>query len=174
METYRPPCNIDSKRFRLARKPVHILGDEWKPARKKLSPNWPEIQPHRARVTHAREIERVISDSQSITALPLDWDGEGALQISESTWRKAAGLLREVDSYIYRSARVYLAAPHITPCADGSIDLYWTQPAFRLLVNVKEGAAEPDFYAVKENGQDVRGPLPINSPDLRFLSWLVE
>jgi hypothetical protein len=89
-------------------------------------------------------IETAISDSRWMLRLEQDWDEEGSPPIDESTWRVAADFLRrQADSHWRRHSKI-IPVPHITPGADGSIDIHWKTKQFELLVNIPSG---PEFGA---------------------------
>lgn len=95
-------------------------------------------------------IEGAIEASRSMLDLKADWDDSGARTIDISTWSRATTLLRDIAIDVGD----VLPTPHISPCADGSIDLYWNTGEFTLLINVKpEGAsAASDYYGERQDG----------------------
>jgi hypothetical protein len=117
------------------------------------------------------EIERAIEASRTVVDLPEDWDEAGAKQIPQETWDLASEALREAARTAYRRHSYTLPAPTIGPCADGSIDLYWTTPKFTLLINVMSG--EGDFYAERPDAK-MEGLFNPNKPNFDFLSLLVK
>jgi hypothetical protein len=95
-------------------------------------------------------IEKAIESSRSILDLQSDWDDAGARPIDIGAWARATQLLRDIALNVGAA----LPAPHISPCADGSVDLYWNAQDFTLLINVKpDGAIAPsDYYGEKHDG----------------------
>ncbi len=64
---------------------------------------------------------------REIAALAADWDGEGAEKPSEAAIANARRFLQELAT---------MGEPSIGPCADGSIDLWWSPNGRKyLLIN---------------------------------------
>jgi hypothetical protein len=128
----------------------------------------------RPRESFPNEIEQTIEASRSLLTLPEDWDDEGAKKIEKPTWDAAVKALRLAAQSALNFSKKPLPAPAIGPCADGTIDLYWDNAAFKLLINVRAGLdAVSDFYGEK-GGFKIQGPFDPASPDFGFLRLLVE
>jgi hypothetical protein len=108
-----------------------------------------------------------IEESRFMRDLPEDWDDAGALPISVQRWEHATKLLQNTAVKI----GPVLPVPHINPCANGSIDLYWNNPDFNLLINVPADAnASGDFYGEfltgERKGLILKGEFPSAVTDL--------
>jgi hypothetical protein len=124
--------------------------------------------------SESSELEQAIDASTELLSLPESWDEEGALQISESTWKTAIDFLRRTHASVQSRLGKDLLIPTIGPCTDGSIDLFWKAPKFSLLVNIKPvGTGESDYYGETDDGLKASGTFHPNSQDLGFLDWLV-
>jgi hypothetical protein len=127
-----------------------------------------------SRAPRFTDIEHAIDTSRALVNLPEDWDDEGAKPILVATWEMAADMLRETARTAYRRFAYLLPAPNIGPCADGSIDLYWSTPDFTLLINVRpDGGGSSDFWG-ERSGMKVEGPIDLANPNLDFLTVLVK
>jgi hypothetical protein len=60
--------------------------------------------------------------------------------------------------------------PAMSPCQDGSIDLYWNMPAFVLLINVPAEQKEIDFYTEKPAGEN--GKQSYSTTDEALVEYL--
>jgi hypothetical protein len=136
---------------------------------------------HQSRSPRLHEIEEAIEGSRPLTDLPEDWDDAGAKQISKSTWSVATELLRNAARTAYRRYCYSLPVPNIGPCADGSIDLYWSTAKFTLLINVRpDDGKHSDYYGEltdslgEQPDTKVQGPLDPVHPNFDFLRLLVE
>jgi hypothetical protein len=104
--------------------------------------------------------------------LGLDWDDAGGLPINEDTWNKATELLRRTIMKIGTAADT-LPVPKISPCADGSIDIFWKNARFTLLVNIQPTDVAPDFYAETAEGLTLEGTFTSNTRDLSIVLSIV-
>jgi hypothetical protein len=75
----------------------------------------------RGAADHGREssqLERAIEASKELLLLPENWDEEGALQISESTWGTAIDFLRRTHASVQTRLGKDLLIPTIGPCTE--------------------------------------------------------
>ncbi|HEX7478904.1 MAG TPA: hypothetical protein VF331_13950 [Polyangiales bacterium] len=120
-------------------------------------------------------IEAAISDSRSIVQLLRGWDDEDAEPISETTWRKAAAFLRRTAAIVLARCSVALAAPKISPCSNGSIDMLWQTPRFKLLINIPPIDGEHwDVFGERKSGFTISGRIDPENGRLGLLLWLLE
>jgi hypothetical protein len=91
-------------------------------------------------------IEEAIVRSRRLLDLRPDWNEDGGEPIAESTLHVATSFLRRTAATIYSTWQVELPAPAIGPCGDGSVDLHWRTPKFKLLVNIQPNSGKSDFY----------------------------
>jgi hypothetical protein len=116
-------------------------------------------------------LDAAIEKSRQILTLPPDWDDEGAQPISEATWRKATGWLREFAKTLLSKHSTALPAPKISPCADGSIDLLWRTEKLKLLVNIQPSdEPDSDFYGETTDGLKIKGTFRPGIHGLEILS----
>jgi len=145
--------------------------------------------PHRwglLRYAHGRKIEpdsselfgylfKPILESHVIYKQQDDWDGEGSLGHSESTWWRAVNFLIRHAIAIWQGHGRRIEAPKIWPGPEGSIDLHWESMASELLINVPASSDEPiSFYGDDRGAQKIKGTLS-DSPEREahnLLLWL--
>jgi len=135
--------------------------------------NWGDSKQPRRSARKFRAIEGAIERSRRLLDLTKGWDDESAEPIKESTWRRATSFLRRTVQAVFRRSSVVLPTPHISPCADGSIDLLWKTSHFRLLVNIQpEGEGDSDFFGETPNGLSVKGTFRPEEREFGFIDWL--
>ncbi len=92
------------------------------------------------------DVAEAIKKSRALLQLPPDWDDEGAVQISEDTWERAADFLARQALCVWERGKP-LPTPAITPTPDGGIDLHWDEPQYELLIHIPADLDAPaDFY----------------------------
>jgi hypothetical protein len=119
-------------------------------------------------------MEALLQQCRNLTALPEDWDEAGASVIDSPTVETATRFLRaasEMASAIGRS----LPLPVVSPCHDGSIDLFWKSNAYQLLVNIQPPHAnESDFYGETAAGFKFKGTFRSGTSDASVIPTLLE
>lgn len=130
------------------------------------------LDEHAARIAREKAraaesaIENAIERSQYIKTLHDNHDGEGGPGYAVSTWDSAVGLLRGISSL----ADFEFEAPVIGPGPDGSIDLYWKTPSYKLLANVAPDG-QVSFYGDSTGGKSFEATDKIEdvAPSLVYL-----
>lgn len=89
-----------------------------------------------------RAVVDAIHASRYMLDLEADWDDEGAAPTEFAAWCDAVSLLRGTAVAFADE----LPVPDISPCNDGSVDLFWKTPAFMLLINAKPNRGGFDYY----------------------------
>lgn len=106
---------------------------------------------------------RAIEKSKFILALPENWDDEGARPYEEATWLRAVRFLARCDEYLHSKFGLILDAPRITDGPEGSIDIEWRTPVYRLLLNIPERISSPaTFYGDDFAESIVRGSFNVS------------
>ncbi|HYM60338.1 MAG TPA: hypothetical protein VEZ11_05540 [Thermoanaerobaculia bacterium] len=127
-----------------------------------VSPAASSAEPH--------DLDSAIEMSKSLLDLGPDWDDAGAKPIDASTWKRATGFLRRTMAKATRSAGPSVPVPRISPCSDGSIDLFWKRPGFQLLINIQpSGTVASDFYGETPNGFELKGTFDPDTHDLNVI-----
>jgi hypothetical protein len=119
------------------------------------------------------EIEMAINDSVTLLSLQADWDAAGASPIKAPTRERAVQFLRRTASQVSHSSGRPMPPPRISPCPDGSIDLYWRTPSFTLLINIPP-TREADFYGKAANNLVLKGSFNPDLHTLDLLRWLLQ
>lgn len=115
-------------------------------------------------------LELEIRRSQAMLALPENWDDSDARPIQRSTWDRAITCLRRLVSYCSGGIGGAVPVPVISPCADGSIDIFWRRTEFQLLVNIpSDPTHSSEFYGETRTGMKLKGSF---NPVLHHLSIL--
>lgn len=119
--------------------------------------NYPRLQ---------SSLDRTIRESESLLDLEDNWDEEGARPISFDTWQRATVLLRRLAQ-----AFADLPVPTISACANGSVDLLWSETSFSLLVNIRPVGEVSDFAAETKEGVQMKGPFSPEDGRLPFFEF---
>jgi len=106
-----------------------------------------------------------IEKSKYILTLEDELDDEIAEKYSAETWRKAISFISKLAIKIFKQTEQIISTPKIYHGPKGSIDIYWENDSFNLLLNIpKNGLGTfygDDYGANKSEG--VFDPLnPIN------------
>lgn len=105
-----------------------------------------------------RDIAECIKSSEKILELGDNWDGEASVGYSEDTLRNAINFLVEYSKKIFQEEGVIIQAPRITPAPEGSIDLFWEQPEYDLLINIVAAPSNlATFYGDDKKEEVIKG-----------------
>lgn len=116
----------------------------------------------------------VIQESRKILTLGEDWDGEGSPGYSEQTWERAVRLLVNSALNFQKERANRVPAPAIHHGPEGGIDLYWSTPTRRLLVNVPADPGNVATYYGSDDRTEVKGRLDMPRTDLWLMVWLTQ
>jgi hypothetical protein len=116
---------------------------------------------------------QAINESSPITELPANWDDNGAMPVSQETWIKATGLLKEYATFLAVHYNLSLSAPQIDAVPDGSIDLFWKESKAQLLINVPPGSAVAAYYGdTYSEGDKIKGKIPLEGIKEYLAVWM--
>lgn len=119
-------------------------------------------------------LEAEIERSKEILELQDDWDGEGAVGYSPATLDRAILFLKEHRAGLWRSYGSRLPVPTIGPGPVGSIDLYWKQRDWELLINIPADIQESaTFYGNKYGSQKIKGAFDPAKFTSAIAVWLM-
>lgn len=93
----------------------------------------------------------LFESSKEIYRLKDNWDDEGSKGYSKNTWLKMATFLIKSAIYLFENKGIIADLPKISPGPDGSIDLYWKEIGYSLLLNIPEKNGEPVSYYGENN-----------------------
>jgi len=121
------------------------------------------------------KLHGAFQEIQQLRSLSADWDDEGASAIDAQTAEVAVSLLTAAeDRMIERYGRT-IPPPTVSPCGDGSIDLFWKNDAYRLLINIQPPAVrESDFYGETRSGLKFRGTFPAQAYEAHIIPLLLD
>lgn len=120
-------------------------------------------------------LERALAESQYILALPDDFDDMGAKRYEKRTWELAAQFLRRYAEAFHRRTGRAMPLPTIGPGPDGSIDLFWKEPDFELLVSIPEDPETPaGFYGDDRGRHTIKGNLDATNFNSGLIEWLMK
>lgn len=120
-------------------------------------------------------IANEIEESKHLLDLEEDWDGEGGMQITFETWKKAISFIVDYAMWLYdKHQHFVIEPPQINPGPDTSIDLLWRNEKYRLLVNIPENSEQPvEYYGDNNHGENsIKGKLKTGSVQEFFALWL--
>lgn len=143
-------------------------------------PSYDSIQSSLRKLDELREALRRVRDaaaaSQEFLKLPPNWDGEGAVAISEATWQRAADFVLRISTELCDRFQAPPSVPDISPVPDGSVDLDWRFNGHELIVNVPaEAKATAGYYGDDGTGErSIKGKLDPNAVNQWLLFWLTE
>ncbi len=101
-----------------------------------------------------------IEQSKYMLEYPDNWDDEGSLPYKKSTWKRAVQFIANYAEWIYATNYQVILCPKILHGPTGSIDIYWRNEDFHLLINISIDEKLPaTFYGDDYHGQTVEGKL---------------
>lgn len=102
-------------------------------------------------------LQEVIDKSKELLLLEENWDGYDAFTISKDALERACKLLKVLNVHIMTNFKSIMDTPSIDPCADGSVDLFWHDKNYQLLINVNHSIDKLATYYGKFGGVAVKG-----------------
>ena len=104
-----------------------------------------------------------------------NWDDEGSTGYEQEVLIRAAIFLRAQNKSILELFKGEAPVPKITPGPDGSIDLFWEQPSWELLVNIPANKARPaSYYGEDSDGAMFKGSFNVLEHKIGLLAWLMK
>jgi hypothetical protein len=97
-----------------------------------------------------RNAAKVFEQVKVISALPDNWDNEGAERITHGVLMEVALLYLQYAEF---NSDVAAKPPDVSPLTNGSVDLYWLKEGKRLLLNVApvNGDFQIEFFFKNPN-----------------------
>lgn len=92
------------------------------------------------------DLAKAIEKSKYLLALEKDFDGEGGEPYSKTVWQKAVRFVAEYGTWLFHVFNKTIATPKIYHAPQGSIDIYWENECFNLLVNIPADDSPATFY----------------------------
>jgi len=117
-----------------------------------------------------------IEQSKYILNLENDFDEANGVAYSPETWGKAIRFIAGYAQWLFDVFGKVIFTPKIYHGPEGSIDLYWENPRFNLLINIPAGDEPATFYGDNYGSQVIEGkfnPTQFHQallPDLSLIS----
>lgn len=112
-----------------------------------------------------------IEKSKYMLDLKENWDDEGAIGYDPDVWKKAVLFISKLSTKIFKSYGQIIKTPKIYHGPNGSIDIYWENESFNLLINIPKvglGTFYGDNYKSNKS-EGVFDPEIINTNIFPFL-----
>jgi len=100
---------------------------------------------------------KTLEKSKYILNLQDNWDDEGSKRYKLSTWKRMAKFFANCNERAF-NFQSSLDSPIISHSINGSIDVFWKDKNYKLLVNIPEDLNEKaTFYGRGNKGNEIRG-----------------
>ncbi|MBC8109535.1 MAG: hypothetical protein H7Y04_00590 [Verrucomicrobia bacterium] len=122
------------------------------------------------------DIAVAIEKSRYILDLEKDFDDMDSEPTSPETWQKAVRFVANYANWLFDLFGKKMAVPKIYHAPAGSMDVYWENERFNLLINIPPDKEPATFYGDNYQGQVTEGRFdPENFqqallPDLSLIS----
>jgi len=97
-------------------------------------------------------------DLDFLRLLEDNFDGEGITVPTEETIQRAINYHPKIEEIILAEKGITLGKPHYGPGGDRSVDLWWKEGNYELLLNVPPGDEEASYFGTFSNGK-LKGTL---------------
>ena len=92
------------------------------------------------------DLATAIEKSKYILSLEKDFDSEGAEPYPSEVWIKAIRFISGYAAWLFRLFGKTIALPEIYHAPESSIDIYWENERFNLLINIPADESPATFY----------------------------
>ena len=114
-------------------------------------------------------LDDVLETASEIVSVRFDQDEPTILSAAFDRARK---FLRTQSLEMKKRLGYFPPTPNISPGPNGSVDLHWEQPTWRLLVNIPATETHASFYGECAGNGKIKGNLDPNRWNLGITSWL--
>ena len=136
-----------------------------------MAPDVPEGS-ERLLEAQRQKFDAEVGRAKSIIADP-EQHGDETLY-SEETLGRAITFLKTHIEWVWRTCGTKAPIPTIGPGPNESVDLYWKQPSWKLLVNIPaDKDALATFYGDDYGRQRTKGSLDPNELSSTVVAWLM-
>lgn len=112
--------------------------------------------------------------AESMLGCPGDEDDEDTLSFSSETLFRAKNFLLAQSNQFHKICGYFPSAPRIGPGPNGSIDLYWKEQDWELLINIPpESGKMATFYGDDYGSQTIKGSFDPKSFHYGIVPWLI-
>ncbi len=116
------------------------------------------------------ELVLEIEKSKYIIDLKDEWDNEGSIGYTIQTWEKAVNYLVKLINKTHLTKGIKISTPKIAHGPNGSIDIFWENNKFNLILNIKSDSDNISYFG-ETNEESKKGIFKIDSDngELDFL-----
>jgi hypothetical protein len=123
----------------------------------------------------ADSIVELVSAAKHILALQDNWDEEGSIGYTESTWTRATDFVSNLAVGYWNTHHSRFIPPRILPGPEGSIDIHWKAAGREVLINIPANDAIPaGYYGSGDAKESIKGKLDTSKSNLWILTWLFQ
>jgi hypothetical protein len=125
-------------------------------------------------VPELSEVIAAVEKSKYMLDYQPDWDGEGSVGYDVATWTRASRFLVRYAQWVFDVFGKVIPQPSVLHGPQGSIDIYWRNPEFHLLINVPADATKlATFYGDNYKSQSVEGKFDLEDFKLLLMPALI-
>lgn len=123
-----------------------------------------------------KDLASAVEKSKYMLELGNNFDDAGSPAYSEDTWEKAVIFITNYACWLFDIFGKIIATPKIYHAPEGSVDLYWENERFNLLINIPAGGEPATFYGDNYGSQVIEGKFDPTMfqqallPDLSIIS----
>ena len=128
--------------------------------------------------THEDSEDRALSEelvrAESMLERPDEDSDEEAPGLSAEALLKAKNFLLAQSKQFRKICGHFPPAPRIGPGPNGSVDLYWKEKDWELLINIPAGSGRmATFYGDDYGAQKIKGSFDPSSFNYGIIPWLI-
>jgi len=113
-----------------------------------------------------------VKKSESILFLENDFDDNGSEKYDFKTWKAAVVFLFDYADILYSNYNTLIDIPKIYNAPKGSIDLFWENEKYTLLINIDKKGKSATFYTGNSKGtQQIRGEFKLDNHMVQLLPF---
>lgn len=109
---------------------------------------------------HFKDLAEKIEESKYMLDFKDNWDDEGSIRYKKETWIRAIKFIINYLKWAKEKADSIIKIPNIAHGPNGSIDIYWNDKNYRMLINIPENPESPfSIYGDDYENNKVKGTL---------------
>lgn len=152
--------DIRNKKFRFEQEQPEISLIETKPIAIRIKLDSEEIVELPIQL---KDIADVIEESKYMLSFKDNWDDEGSVGYKKVTWIRACKFIANYSKWIFEKTELIMDLPKISHGPEGSIDIYWKNDEYRLLINIPESPTSPfSIYGDDYNSNKIKGTFDLS------------
>jgi hypothetical protein len=118
-------------------------------------------------------IFEAVEKSKYILELTENWDGEDAARYDFDVWKKSVLFISKLSVKIFTNFGQIVKTPKIYHGPNGSVDIYWENESFNLLINIPE-TGMATFYGDNYQNNKIEGSFEPATISLNIFPFLIE